>query len=95
MRHSYRTADGDAEASSAGAYTEGSRDASPPRHGFGDDASAERSSPNSGRELGRAHYLEARAKELEAEGAALRLQAEEEVAAAWAWCALFLPHLSF
>lgn len=58
------------------------------------DASAERSSPASGRDISRrADHLQARAKELEAEGAALRLEAEEEVAAAWARCAICLSRL--
>ena len=95
MRHNHRTADGAGGASSADAYREGSREVSPLRHDIGNDASAEQSSPERGRGMGRAYDLEARAKELEAEGAALRLQAEEEVAAAWARCALYPSHLIF
>ena len=41
------------------------------------------------------YHLEIRARELEVEGAALRAEAEAEVAAAWARSVLWLPHLMF
>jgi hypothetical protein len=94
MRHGYRTA-AFGDVSSAGTDRGRGGTVPSPTHG-GIDARAQRSSPPvaeaalSRRDMDASYQLEDRARELEVEGAALRAEAEAEVAAAWARSVLWL-----